>query len=49
MEKREKSHVTCDAWLLMAGFIDHRWVVYRPQINTDWHRLRAKGSDLVDY
>ena len=18
---------------------------YRPQINTDWHRLRAKGSD----
>ena len=22
MEKREKSHVTCDAWLLMAGCID---------------------------
>ena len=22
MEKREKYHVTCDAWLLMAGFID---------------------------
>ena len=19
--------------------------IYRPQINTDWHRLRAKGSD----
>ena len=23
---------------------DHRWF-YRPQINTDWHRLRAEGSD----
>ena len=22
---------------------------YRPQINTDWHRLRAKGSDQDDY
>ena len=22
--------------------------VYRPQIITDWHRLRAKGSDWVD-
>ena len=21
---------------------------YRPQINTDWHRLRAKGSDQDD-
>ena len=24
-------------------------VFYRPQISTDWHRLRAKGSDWVDY
>ena len=24
--------------------IGHRWG-YSPQINTDWHRLRAKGSD----
>ena len=24
---------------------DHRCFFYRPQINTDWHRLRAKGSD----
>ena len=23
-------------------------VFYRPQINTDWHRLRAKGSDWID-
>ena len=22
---------------------------YRPQINTDFHRLRAVGSDWVDY
>ena len=22
---------------------------YRPQISTDWHRLRAKGSDYDDY
>ena len=24
-------------------------VFYRPQIITDWHRLRAKGSDWIDY
>ena len=24
-------------------------VFYRPQIGTDWHRLRAKGSDWIDY
>ena len=24
-------------------------VVYRLQINTDWHRLRAKGYDQDDY
>ena len=23
-------------------------VFYRPQIGTDWHRLRAKGSDWID-
>ena len=23
-------------------------VFYRPQINTDWHRLRANGSDWID-
>ena len=28
---------------------DHRCFFYRPQINTDWHRLRAKGSDWDDY
>ena len=22
---------------------------YRPQINTDWHRLRAEGSEWIDY
>ena len=27
------------------GFYRPQMVFYRPQINTDWHRLRAKGSD----
>ena len=42
-----KFSVPANVWRIFSLFfhIDHWWVVYRPQINTDWHRLRAKGSD----
>ena len=38
-----KSGVTAESYRSYIGGTA-RWF-YRPQIGTDWHRLRAKGSD----
>ena len=53
-ETRCQPHLRASAEEVIS-FIDHRWFIlttdgfYRPQINTDFHRLRAVGSDWVDY